>query len=195
MQTHNLIEDSFFKRKNLTLSHLDEMIEGEMIVENKFKSMLAALMLAIMPNIKADPSNLDVDSTFGERQRESDRIFSLINRSAEASKKILINKKPNQEQISSLKSKIDSDLEKIFHNSFYFKQSNVDISQYFPLIMSAYNLTDKDPEYIKIKLILGKLKQEFTKTDNNRSYEKNTSVNNGIKFIELVFFQKLLSDL
>ena len=94
------IENSFFKKNNMfknksfTLLELYDSIKTDMIVENKFKSILAAILLGITPNIKADPSqqsNLDIDSS-------SDKLSSLLDRSVTVSKKILIGKKPNQEQ-------------------------------------------------------------------------------------------------
>ena len=194
------IENSFFKKNNMfknksfTLLELYDSIKTDMIVENKFKSILAAILLGITPNIKADPSqqsNLDIDSS-------SDKLSSLLDRSVTVSKKILIGKKPNQEQILDLKSKINSDIGKVFYDSFHLKPSNVDTIQYFPLIMSSYNLTEKDSEYLKVKSILDKLKQEFiqiSKTVNqSKSNKQNDLINNGPKIIELVFAQKIISN-
>ena len=194
MQTHNLTKNNMFKNKSFTLLELYDSIKTDMIVENKFKSILAAILLGITPNIKADPSqqsNLDIDSS-------SDKLSSLLDRSVTVSKKILIGKKPNQEQILDLKSKINSDIGKVFYDSFHLKPSNVDTIRYFPLIMSSYNLTEKDSEYLKVKSILDKLKQEFiqiSKTVNqSKSNKQNDLINNGPKIIELVFVQKIISN-
>ena len=201
MRTHNLTKNNMFKNKSFTLLELHDIMENDMIVENKFKSILAAILLGITPNIKADPSqqsDTGTDSSSEERDAStySDKISSLIDRSVVVSKKILIGKKPNQEQILNLKSKIDSDIGKVFNDSFHLKPSNVDTSQYFPLIMSSYNLTEKDSEYLKVKSILDKLKQEFIQIgDQSKSNKQNDLINNGIKMIELLFNQKLISGL
>ena len=64
--------------------------------------------------------------------------------------------------------------------------------------MSSYNLTEKDSEYLKVKSILDKLKQEFiqiSKTVNqSKSNKQNDLINNGPKIIELVFVQKIISN-
>lgn len=188
MQTHNLIEDSFFKRKNLTVSHFDEMIDDEMIVENKLKSILAAILLGITPNLKADPTQQNLDGDKSSEETE-DKVMSMINKSVAVVNKILSNKTPNQEQISILKSKINSDIGNVFNDSFNLRVSNIDASQYFPMIMSAYGLTDKDPEYSKVKSILDKLKSEFTKN----GVQSKELMGNSIKMLELLFDQKIIS--
>jgi hypothetical protein len=193
-----------FKNKSFTLLELHDIMENDMTVKNKFKSILTAILIGIIPNIKADPSqqsNLGIDSSAEETDAStySDKISSLMDRSVAVSKKILIGKKPNQEQILSLKSKIDSDIGKVFNDSFHLKPSNVDTSQYFQLIMSSYNLTEKDSEYLKVKSILDKLKQEFIQIakiiNQSKSNKQNNLINNGPKMIELVFAQKLISEL
>ena len=203
MRTRNLTKNNMFKNKSFTLLELHDIIKTDMIVENKFKSILVAILLGITPNIKADPSqrsNLGIDSSSEETDAStySDKLSSLLDRSVAVSKKILIGKKPNQEQILGLKSKIDSDMGKVFNDSFHLKPSNVDTSQYFPLIMSSYNLTEKDSEYLKVKSILDKLKQEFIQiakiVDQSKSNKQNNLINNGPKMIELVFLQKIISN-
>ena len=201
MRTRNLTKNNMIKNKSFTLLELHDIIKTDMIVENKFKSILVAILLGITPNIKADPSqrsNLGIDSSSEETDAStySDKLSSLLDRSVAVSKKILIGKKPNQEQILGLKSKIDSDMGKVFNDSFHLKPSNVDTSQYFPLIMSSYNLTEKDSEYLKVKSILDKLKQEFIQiakiVDQSKSNKQNNLINNGPKMIELVFLQKII---
>ena len=203
MRTRNLTKNNMFKNKSFTLLELHDIIKTDMIVENKFKSILVAILLGITPNIKADPSqrsNLGIDSSSEETDAStySDKLSSLLDRSVAVSKKILIGKKPNQEQILGLKSKIDSDMGKVFNDSLHLKPSNVDTSQYFPLIMSSYNLTEKDSEYLKVKSILDKLKQEFIQiakiVDQSKSNKQNNLINNGPKMIELVFLQKIISN-
>jgi len=201
MQTHNLTKNNMFKNKSFTLLELHDIMENDMTVKNKFKSILTAILIGIIPNIKADlsqQSNLGIDSSAEETDAStySDKISSLMDRSVAVSKKILIGKKPNQEQILSLKSKIDSDIGQVFNDSFHLKPSNVATSQYFPLIMSSYNLTEKDSEYLKVKSILDKLKQELIQiADQSKSNKQNNLINNGIKMIELLFNQKLISEL
>jgi len=203
MQTHNLNNDSFFKRKNLTISHLDEMIDGEMITENKFKSMLAAILLGLTPvssygssDVTTQKKDTSVDSSDIDGEKMNDVITSMIDKSVVVASKILSGKKLNLEKISILNSKIDSDVGKIFHDSFHIKKSNIDISQHFQNMMDAYGLTNNDSEYSKVKLILDKLKQEFIKLGNqsNLSIEKKQLFDNSLKMIELIFLQKIISN-
>lgn len=203
MQTHNLNDDSFFKRKNLTISHLDEMIEGEMIIENKFKSMLAAILLGLTPvssygssDVTTQKKDTSVDSSDIDGEKMNNVITSMIDKSVVVASKILSGKKLNSEKISILNSKIDSDVGKIFYDSFNIKKSNIDISQHFQNMMDVYGLTNNDSEYSKVKLILDKLKQEFIKLGNqsNLSIEKKQLFDNSLKMIELIFLQKIISN-
>ena len=105
MQTRK-INKEFFKKNNLTLSHLNEMLDEQVIEENKFKSMLAALLLGLMPNTKADtlPSNSVTV------QNVTNPLLNITDRSATTSQNLLRAKNPNPAEIANIKVKIDADL-------------------------------------------------------------------------------------
>lgn len=193
MQTRK-INKEFFKKNNLTLSHLNEMLDEQVIEENKFKSMLAALLLGLMPNTKADtlPSNSVTV------QNVTNPLLNITDRSATTSQNLLRAKNPNPAEIANIKVKIDADLNKLLQDVFEGKVSDVNVDQYFSMIMAAHGLTEKDPEYQKIKSIAEKLKKQFaifTMFNKMGGGNKNVSASlaNGPNLVQLYYYQKLVS--
>lgn len=196
MQTLNLINDSFSKRKNFTLSHLDEMIEGEMIVENKLKSMLLAMLLGTTPSTStyADTSNT-MSPTNMIDYKEVESHFKLIDRAVLVTQKILDNKKPNPKFINDIKTNVSVDMNRLIGDSFRNKLSTLDTQKYLSLLMSAYGFTDKDEEYIKIKSIIDGLQVHIKKILDSENKLSNLDKMNNVKGYELWFYNNLASKL
>lgn len=196
MQTHNLINDSFLKRKNFTLSHIDEMIEGEMIVENKLKSMLLAMLLGVTPSTStyADTSNT-MSPTNMIDYKEVESHFKLIDRAVLVTQKILDTKKPNPKFINDIKTNVSPDMDQLIRDSFRNKLSSLDTQKYFSLLMSAYGFTDKDEEYIKIKSIIDGLQVHIKKILDSENKLSNLDKMNNVKGYELWFYNNLVSKL
>lgn len=196
MQTLNLINDSFSKRKNFTLSHLDEMIEGEMIVENKLKSMLLAMLLGTTPSTStyADTSNT-MSPTNMIDYKEVESHFKLIDRAVLVTQKILDNKKPNPKFINDIKTNVSVDMNRLIGDSFRNKLSTLDTQKYLSLLMSAYGFTDKDEEYIKIKSIIDGLQVHIKKILDSENKLSNLDKMNNVKGYELWFYNNLVSKL
>lgn len=194
MQTRK-INKVFYKKNNLTLSHLNEMLNEQVIKENKFKSILAALLLGLTPSTKAD--SLTTNST--TVQNVTNPLLSLTDRSATTSQLLLRRKNPNPAEIANIKVKIDADLNNLLQDTLESKLSDVNVDQYFSMIMAAHRLTEKDTEYQRIKSIVEKLKKQFAiftmfnimggGADKNIS----TSLANGPKLVQLYYYQKLIS--
>lgn len=196
MQTHNLINDLLFKRKNLTLSHFDEMMDGEMIVENKLKSMLLAMLLGVTPSTStyADTSNT-MSPTNMIDYKEVESHFKLIDRVVLAAQKILANKKPNPKFINDIKTNVSVDMNRLIGDSFRNKLSTLDTQKYLSLLMSAYGFTDKDEEYIKIKSIIDGLQVHIKKILDSENKLSNLDKMNNVKGYELWFYNNLASKL
>lgn len=196
MQTHNLINDLFFKQKNLTLSHFDEMMDGEMIVENKLKSMLLAMLLGVTPSTStyADTSNT-MSPTNMIDYKEVESHFKLIDRVVLAAQKILANKKPNPKFINDIKTNVSVDMNRLIGDSFRNKLSTLDTQKYLSLLMSAYGFTDKDEEYIKIKSIIDGLQVHIKKILDSENKLSNLDKMNNVKGYELWFYNNLASKL
>ncbi len=184
------IKNSFLKRKHLTLSLLDETIRDKMIVENKLKSMLLSMLLGLTPSTYADTSNI-MSPTNMIDYKEVESHFKLIDRAVLVSQKILANKKPNSKFIDEIKSNVSVDMNRLSNDSWNGKISSVDTQRYFSLLMSAYGLTDKDEEYIKIKSIIDGLKVHFKKILDSVPELSNLDKINNIKGYELWFYIKL----
>ncbi len=177
------IKNSFLKRKYLTLSLLDETIREKMIVENKFKSILTAILLGL-------PSNLDSKIT---NQTVATTALSSLDRAVNIGKKILSTTQPNQALINDCLKKMESDMDKMFDDVYENRITNVNIEQYFPLLMSAYNLTEKDQKYLKIKSIVDSLSREIKKLYDNREDVSHIEKIYLYKTYPLQFYIKLLS--
>ena len=196
MQTRKItrkINKEFFKKNNLTLSHLNETLNEQVIKENKFKSMLAALLLGLTPSTKAD--SLTTNST--TVQNVTNPLLNLTDRSATTSQLLLRRKNPNPAEIANIKVKIDADLNKVLQDSLDGKLSDVNVDQYFSMIMAAHHLTEKDTEYERIKSIVEKLKKQFSIFTMfglmGGGGDIRTSLANGPKLVQLYYYQKLIS--
>ena len=184
------IKNSFLKRKHLTLSLLDETIRNKMIVENKFKSILTAILLGLPSKTDATTSNLDSKIT---NQTVATTALSSLNRAVNIGKKILSTTQPNQALINDCLKKMESDMDKMFDDVYENRITNVNIEQYFPLLMSAYNLTEKDQKYLKIKSIVDSLSREIKKLYDNREDVSHIEKIYLYKMYTLQFYIKLLS--
>ena len=196
MQTRKItrkINKEFFKKNNLTLSHLNETLNEQVIKENKFKSMLAALLLGLTPSTKAD--SLTTNST--TVQNVTNPLLNLTDRSATTSQLLLRAKNPNPAELANIKVKIDADLNKVLQDSLDGKLSDVNVDQYFSMIMAAHHLTEKDTEYERIKSIVEKLKKQFSIFTMfglmGGGGDIRTSLANGPKLVQLYYYQKLIS--
>ena len=196
MQTRKItrkINKEFFKKNNLTLSHLNETLNEQVIKENKFKSMLAALLLGLTPSTKAD--SLTTNST--TVQNATNPLLNLTDRSATTSQLLLRAKNPNPAEIANIKVKIDADLINLLNDTSEGKLSDVNVDQYFSMIMAAHRLTEKDTEYERIKSITEKLKKQFAIFTMfgimGGGGDIRTSLANGPKLVQLYYYQKLIS--
>ena len=196
MQTRKItrkINKEFFKKNNLTLSHLNETLNEQVIKENKFKSMLAALLLGLTPSTKAD--SLTTNST--TVQNVTNPLLNLTDRSATTSQLLLRRKNPNPAEIANIKVKIDADLINLLNDTSEGKLSDVNVDQYFSMIMAAHRLTEKDTEYERIKSITEKLKKQFAIFTMfnimGGGGDIRTSLANGPKLVQLYYYQKLIS--
>jgi len=196
MQTRKItrkINKEFFKKNNLTLSHLNEILNEQVIKENKFKSVLAALLLGLTPSTKAD--SLTTNST--TVQNVTNPLLNLTDRSATTSQLLLRRKNPNPAEIANIKVKIDADLINLLNDTLEGKLSDVNVDQYFSMIMAAHRLTEKDTEYERIKSITEKLKKQFAMFSMfglmGGGGDIRTSLANGPKLVQLYYYQKLIS--
>ena len=196
MQTRKItrkINKEFFKKNNLTLSHLNETLNEQVIKENKFKSMLAALLLGLTPSTKAD--SLTTNST--TVQNVTNPLLNLTDRSATTSQLLLRAKNPNPAELANIKVKIDADLNKVLQDSLDGKLSDVNVDQYFSMIMAAHRLTEKDTEYETIKSIAEKLPKEFAIFTMfgimGGGGDIRTSLANVPKLVQLYYYQTLVS--
>jgi len=196
MQTRKItrkINKEFFKKNNLTLSHLNEILNEQVIKENKFKSVLAALLLGLTPSTKAD--SLTTNST--TVQNVTNPLLNLTDRSATTSQLLLRRKNPNPAEIANIKVKIDADLINLLNDTLEGKLSDVNVDQYFFMIMAAHRLTEKDTEYERIKSITEKLKKQFAMFSMfglmGGGGDIRTSLANGPKLVQLYYYQKLIS--
>ena len=192
MQTRK-INKVFYKKNNLTLSHLNEMLNEQVIKENKFKSILAALLLGLTPSTKAD--SLTTNST--TVQNATNSLLNLTDRSATTSQLLLRRKNPNPAEIANIKVKIDADLNNLLQDTLESKLSDVNVDQYFSMIMAAHRLTEKDTEYETIKSIAEKLPKEFAMFTMfgimGGGGDIRTSLANVPKFVKLYYYQTLVS--
>jgi len=196
MQTRKItrkINKEFFKKNNLTLSHLNEILNEQVIKENKFKSVLAALLLGLTPSTKAD--SLTTNST--TVQNVTNPLLNLTDRSATTSQLLLRAKNPNPAELANIKVKIDADLINLLNDTLEGKLSDVNVDQYFFMIMAAHRLTEKDTEYERIKSITEKLKKQFAMFSMfglmGGGGDIRTSLANGPKLVQLYYYQKLIS--
>jgi len=196
MQTRKItrkINKEFFKKNNLTLSHLNEILNEQVIKENKFKSVLAALLLGLTPSTKAD--SLTTNST--TVQNVTNPLLNLTDRSATTSQLLLRAKNPNPAELANIKVKIDADLINLLNDTLEGKLSDVNVDQYFSMIMAAHRLTEKDTEYERIKSITEKLKKQFAMFSMfglmGGGGDIRTSLANGPKLVQLYYYQKLIS--
>ena len=196
MQTRKItrkINKEFFKKNNLTLSHLNEILNEQVIKENKFKSVLAALLLGLTPSTKAD--SLTTNST--TVQNVTNPLLNLTDRSATTSQLLLRAKNPNPAELANIKVKIDADLINLLNDTLEGKLSDVNVDQYFSMIMAAHRLTEKDTEYERIKSITEKLKKQFAMFSMfglmGGGGDIRTSLANGPKLVQLYYYQTLVS--
>jgi hypothetical protein len=192
MQTRK-INKEFFKKNNLTLSHLNEILNEQVIKENKFKSVLAALLLGLMPSTKAGSLTTNSKTV----QNITKPLLNLIDRSGNASQILLRRKNPNPAEIANIKVKIDADLNNLFNDTLGSKLSDVNVDQYFSMIMAAHRLTEKDTEYETIKSIAEKLPKEFAMFTMfgimGGGGDIQTSLANVPKLVKLYYYQTLVS--
>ena len=180
-------------RKHLTLSLLDETIRDKMIVESKFKSILTAILLGLTSKpAKTDATTSSLDSKITSQTVNTTALASL-DRAVNVGKKILSTTHPNQALINACLQKMQSDMDKMFDDVYNNRITNVNIEQYFPLLMSAYNLTEKDQEYLKIKSIVDALSREIKKIYDNREDVSHIEKIYLYKLYPLQFYIKLLS--
>ena len=196
MQTRKItrkINKEFFKKNNLTLSHLNEILNEQVIKENKFKSVLAALLLGLMPSTKAGSLTTNSKTV----QNVTKPLLNLIDRSGNSSQILLRRKNPNPAEIANIKVKIDADLINLLNDTLEGKLSDVNVNQYFSMIMAAHRLTEKDTEYGTIKSIAEKLPKEFAIFTMfgimGGGGDIRTSLANVPKLVQLYYYQTLVS--
>ena len=121
----------------------------------------------------------------------------LMDRSGNSSQILLRRKNPNPAEIANIKVKIDADLINLLNDTSEGKLSDVNVDQYFSMIMAAHRLTEKDTEYERIKSITEKLKKQFAIFTMfnimGGGGDIRTSLANGPKLVQLYYYQKLIS--
>ncbi len=121
----------------------------------------------------------------------------LMDRSGNSSQILLRTKNPNPAEIANIKVKIDADLINLFNDTLEGKLSDVNVDQYFSMIMAAHRLTEKDTEYETIKSIAEKLPKEFAMFTMfgimGGGGDIQTSLANVPKLVKLYYYQTLVS--
>ena len=147
----------------------------------------------LTPSTKAD--SLTTNST--TVQNVTNPLLNLTDRSATTSQLLLRRKNPNPAEIANIKVKIDADLINLLNDTSEGKLSDVNVDQYFSMIMAAHRLTEKDTEYERIKSITEKLKKQFAIFTMfgimGGGGDIRTSLANGPKLVQLYYYQKLIS--
>jgi len=121
----------------------------------------------------------------------------LMDRSGNRSQILLRTKNPNPAEIANIKVKIDADLINLFNDTLEGKLSDVNVDQYFSMIMAAHRLTEKDTEYQEIKSTAEKLPKGFAIFAMfgimGGGRDIRTSLANVPKFVKLYYYQTLVS--
>ena len=86
----------------------------------------------------------------------------LMDRSGNSSQILIRRQNPNPPEIANIKVKIDADLINLLNDTSEGKLSDVNVDQYFSMIMAAHRLTEKDTEYETIKSIAENLPKGFS---------------------------------
>ena len=147
----------------------------------------------LTPSTKAD--SLTTNST--TVQNATNPLLNLTDRSATTSQLLLRAKNPNPAEIANIKVKIDADLINLLNDTLEGKLSDVNVNQYFSMIMAAHRLTEKDTEYGTIKSIAEKLPKEFAIFTMfgimGGGGDIRTSLANVPKLVQLYYYQTLVS--
>ena len=134
---------------------------------------------------------------FGIQNQNKSINEILMDRSGNRSQLLLRRKNPNPAEIANIKVKIDADLNNVLQDSLDGKLSDVNVDQYFSMIMAAHRLTGKDTEYERIKSITEKLKKQFAIFTMfgimGGGGDIRTSLANVPKLVQLYYYQTLVS--
>ena len=134
---------------------------------------------------------------FGIQNQNKSINEILMDRSGNRSQLLLRRKNPNPAEIANIKVKIDADLNNVLQDSLDGKLSDVNVDQYFSMIMAAHRLTEKDTEYETIKSIAEKLPKEFAIFTMfgimSGGGDIRTSLANVPKLVQLYYYQTLVS--
>ena len=180
------------KIKPIGIQNQNKSINKILIDVNSIKSEGIKLN-GLTPSTKAD--SLTTNST--TVQNATNPLLNLTDRSATTSQLLLRAKNPNPAEIANIKVKIDADLINLLNDTSEGKLSDVNVDQYFSMIMAAHRLTEKDTEYETIKSIAEKLPKEFAIFTMfgimSGGGDIRTSLANGPKLVQLYYYQKLIS--
>lgn len=134
---------------------------------------------------------------FGIQNQNKSINEILMDRSGNRSQLLLRRKNPNPAEIANIKVKIDADLNNVLQDSLDGKLSDVNVDQYFSMIMAAHRLTEKDTEYETIKSIAENLPKGFSIFTMfgimGGGGDIRTSLANVPKLVQLYYYQTLVS--